>query len=62
MSTHMNIHTTAAPVAAAGVSCVMGFDLHEVLGYVGQIIGILSGIVSVSWVVYQGYRAYKAGK
>lgn len=31
----------------------MGFDLHAILGYTGQIVGILSGIVSLVWVIYQ---------
>jgi len=50
-------HNTAAPVAAAGVSCMIGFDLHAVLGYAGQIVGILSGLISILWVGYQMYRA-----
>lgn len=59
MSAQMSIHNTAAPVAAAGVSCVLGFDLHTFLGYAGQIVGLISGIVSISWVVYQMYKASK---
>lgn len=59
MSTQMSIHNTAAPVAAAGVSCVIGFDLHAFLGYAGQIVGLISGVVSVSWVLYQMYQSYK---
>lgn len=49
----ISTHNTVAPVAGAGVSCVMGFDLHTALGYAGQIIGIIAGIVSIAWVVYQ---------
>jgi hypothetical protein len=52
----------AGPVAAAGVSCVIGFDLHAFLGYAGQIVGLISGIVSVSWVLYQMYRSYQNSK
>jgi len=57
----MNIPTqhSVAPVAGAAVSCVIGFDLHAALGYVGQIVGILSGLVSLVWVVYQMRKAAK---
>lgn len=62
MSAQMTVHNTAAPVATAAVSCAIGFNLHEFLGYAGQIVGLLSGVVSVSWVVYQMYQAYKRNK
>lgn len=62
MSAQMTIHNTAAPVAAAGVSCVIGFDLHAFLGYAGQIIGILSGIVSLAWVAYQFAQSVKRNR
>jgi hypothetical protein len=57
-----HLHTTVAPAAGAGVSCMIGFDLHAALGYAGQIVGLLSGIASLSWIVYQMYRASKAAK
>lgn len=52
-------HKTGAPIAGSFVSCITGFDLHAALGYIGQIIGILSGIVSVAWVLYQFWKARK---
>lgn len=57
--TIFNQHTVA-PMTAAGVSCVIGFDLHSVLGYAGQIIGILSGLISILWVGYQMYRSARS--
>lgn len=57
-----HVHTTVAPVAAAGVSCVLGFDLHTALGYAGQIVGLISGVLSIAWVAYQMGRALKAKK
>lgn len=59
MSGQMSIHNTVAPATAAGVSCVLGFDLHTALGYVGQVVGILSGLMSLAWIGYQMYRASK---
>jgi hypothetical protein len=50
---HDHFHNTAAPVIAATTSCVLGFNLHEVLGYAGQIVGLLSGVISIVWVGYQ---------
>lgn len=55
-------HTCGAPAAGAGVSLVIGFDLHAALGYAGQIVGLLSGIASLSWICYQMYIAAKAAK
>lgn len=55
----MNFHHTAAPVACAGASVVLGFDLHAVLGIIGQIVGILSGVASLGWVGYQFYLSRK---
>jgi hypothetical protein len=59
MSMNDHIHTSVAPVAGAAVSCVVGFDLHAVLGLTGQIIGIISGLASVAWVLYQMRKATK---
>lgn len=59
MSAQMTVHNTGAPLIGAGVSCVIGFDLHAILGYIGQIVGILSGIVSLAWVGYQFYQSVK---
>lgn len=44
---------TASPVVLAGVSCFTGFDLHSALGYAGEVIGVVSGALSIAWVVYQ---------
>lgn len=55
----INVHNTGAPIAAAGVSCVIGFDLHAALGIAGQIVGLLSGVLSISWVAYQFLQAIK---
>lgn len=55
-------HATAAPVVASGVSCYMGFDLHQFLGYAGQIIGIVSGALSILWVAYQWHKQSKGNK
>ena len=56
------MHTTAAPTAAAGVSLVIGFDLHTVLGYAGQIVGLLSGVLSIAWIGVQIYIALRKRK
>ena len=58
----MTVHNTAAPMAAAGVSCVIGFDLHTMLGYAGQIVGLCSGLVSIAWVGYQLYQSIKRNR
>jgi hypothetical protein len=58
----MTFHNTAAPAAAAGVSCVLGFDLHTALGYAGQIVGLMSGLVSIAWVGYQLYQSIKRNR
>lgn len=55
----VHLHNTVAPCTAAGASIVLGFDLHAVLGIVGQVIGILSGILSIVWVGYQIAQARK---
>jgi hypothetical protein len=51
--------SNVAPVCAAGVSCAIGFNLHDFLSYTGQIVGILSGFASIGWVLYQAYRSSK---
>lgn len=43
----------AVPVMGSTVSWVTAFNLHAFLGTMGQIIGILSGLSSFGWVVYQ---------
>jgi len=52
----INGNSHIAPVAAAGVSCIIGFDLHTALGYIGQMVGILSGVLSILWVGFQVLR------
>lgn len=52
-----HINHTIAPCAGAGASIVLGFDLHAALGLIGQLVGILSGVVSLAWVAYQFYQA-----
>jgi hypothetical protein len=44
---------TASPVVLAGVACFTGFDLHAALGYAGEIVGLVSGVLSIVWVAYQ---------
>jgi hypothetical protein len=48
---------TMAAGAASAASCFTGFDLHSALGYIGQIVGILSGLASFGWLAYQFYRS-----
>lgn len=62
MTPQEHLHQTAAPAVAAGVSCVLGFDLHTALGYAGQIIGILSGLASFTWIAWQLAQSIKAKK
>jgi hypothetical protein len=59
MSEYLHHDHVVAPLVAAGVSCVIGFDLHSLLGYIGQIVGICSGLLSIAWVAYQIHRAMK---
>lgn len=59
MTFQNHMHQTVAPVTAAAMSCVIGFDLHAFLGYAGQVVGLISGVVSVSWVLYQMYQSFK---
>lgn len=49
----------AAAGAGATVSCIEGFNLHAFLGEAGQIIGLLSGVASISWIVYQWWKSRK---
>lgn len=44
---------TPSAVAGSTVSCVMGFNIHTILGDVGEVVGILSGAASLAWVAYQ---------
>ena len=50
---------TLPPIAGATVSVVTGFTLHDLLGVTGQIIGILSGLSSLGWVIYQIVREWR---
>jgi hypothetical protein len=54
------LHPTGRPaLCGSTVSVVLGFNLHEVLGITGQIIGILAGAASLAWTVYSFIRARK---
>lgn len=52
----------AAAAGASVVSCAIGFRLHEILGLAGQIIGVVSGALSIAWLAYQITQAVKRNR
>lgn len=51
---------TGPAVTGSVISCYAGFDLHSTFSELGQVIGILSGIASLAWVIYQFVQTRKA--
>lgn len=53
---------TGSAVCGSAVSLTTGFDLHSFLGTAGEVVGLISGVMSIAWVVYQFVQSRRGGK
>lgn len=51
---------TGPAVTGSVISCYAGFDIHSTFSALGQFIGIVSGVASIAWVIYQFMQTRKA--